>query len=112
MMLKLLVEELEEHRKQGDNSSDIDSVFMKLPRDLRPKAPHHRAAPFSVGLRALDIHGGEPRSAESDLFSIDTDGAVPFIEGYGKTNFSVRDDGIYHDSEPSGMSYNPDTEYG
>jgi DNA repair exonuclease SbcCD ATPase subunit len=112
MMLKLLVEELEEHRKQGDNSSDIDSVFMRLPRDLRPQAPQHHALPFSVGLRALDFYGGEARTVDEDLLSIDTNGAVPFIEGYGKTNFRVRDDGIYHDSEPNGMSYNTDTEYG
>lgn len=105
MMLKLLVEELEEHHKREDNESDIDSVFLKFPQDPRPRSLS--SLPFSVGLHSLDI-GGEGRSIDTDIFSVDTDGAVPFIEGYGKNhgNFLCSDDENYHDSEPSSMNYN------
>lgn len=108
MMLKLLVEELEEHRKRGDNESDIDSVYMKLPKDVGPQhyRPHqqHHAVPFSVG-HALGSDD-DARSVDTDLLSVITDGAVPFLQGYRNTDFHHTDDGNYHDSEPSEMNYN------
>lgn len=109
MMLKLLVEELEEHRKRGDNESDIDSVYLRLPKDLGPQhyRPHqqqHHAVPFSVG-HALGLDD-DARSVDTDLLSVNTDGAVPFLQGYRNTDFHDTDDGNYHDSEPSEMNYN------
>lgn len=110
LMLKVSLEELREHLKKGNDSSDIDSVYMGFLRDVLPALPQQNTVPFSVGLRGLEFYGGETRNIEADLLSIDTNGAVPFIEGYGKTNFRAREESVYHDSEPSRMSYITDNE--
>jgi chromosome segregation ATPase len=66
MMLKLVVEELQEaRRRRSDSDIDIDSVFLKLPLDVRPQIP------FSVGLEAVSLADGDDDHAESVL-SFDT----------------------------------------
>jgi hypothetical protein len=67
MMLKLVVEELQEARKRRSNSDiDIDSVFLKLPSEIQQEIPR------SVGLGPLSLAGEDEGSVETDMLSFDT----------------------------------------
>lgn len=68
MMLKLVVEELQEARKRrSDSDIDIDSVFTKLPPEIQAEIPR------SVGLLGpLSFAGDDDGSVETDMLSFDT----------------------------------------
>jgi chromosome segregation ATPase len=65
MMLKLVVEELQEaRRRRSDSDIDIDSVFLKLPPEMQEEIPH------SVGLLGSLCLPDEEMSVGTDLLSV------------------------------------------
>lgn len=72
MMLKLVVEELQEARqRRSDSDIDVDSVYLKLPLEGQQEIP------FSVGLGALSLADvEEDGSVDTDMHSFDTNDVV------------------------------------
>lgn len=72
MMLKLVVEELQEARqRRSDSDIDVDSIYLKLPLEGQQEIP------LSVGLGALslaEVEGDE--SVDTDMLSFDTNDVV------------------------------------
>jgi len=68
MMLKLVVEELQEaRRRRSDSDIDIDSVFLRLPPEIQAEIPR------SVGLGPLSFAGDDDdASVDTDMLSFDT----------------------------------------
>lgn len=85
MMLKLVVEELQEARKRrSDSDIDIDSVFLKLPLDVQQELP------FSIGLGALSFAGTDDQSLETDMASFDTNSVAIAAPVQSEHRYPVR----------------------
>jgi chromosome segregation ATPase len=66
MMLKLVVEELQEAKKRrSDSDIDIDSVFQKLPAEFQQEHP------YSVGLENHSLGGNDAHSVDASALSFD-----------------------------------------
>ncbi len=85
MMLKLVVEELQEARKRrSDSDIDIDSVFLKLPLDVQQELP------FSIGMGGLSYAGTDDQSLDTDMASLDTNSVALAAPVHSEHRYPIR----------------------